>query len=190
MKRLKYFLLFVIIFLSSSQSFAFDGVRKGFTMGLGLGYAPYANPNLTNYENDYSFDGAGVNFIVGYNWDNKNLLTWEVLGAINIQEKSSDNDAGFIGINSIVWYHYFQPTPRSYYSIIGFGRIGSIAVINNSNSSSIGFGTNGLGFVLGGGYEFTKQLQFSIYYVGGKTSDRYIKVNNNMIYTSVTLLAY
>ena len=173
-----------ILIICTSQSFAFDGVRKGFAMGIGLGYAPYANPNITNFDNDYSFKGVGMNLIVGYNWNHKNLLAWEILGAVNASENSKD-DEGFIGINGVTWYHYFDPTPKSFYTIAGMGRLISFPMTNDYS-----YTTTGLGFVLGGGYEFTKQVQLSVYYLGGKTSDHNIKVNNNMIMTIISVVAY
>ncbi len=189
MKQFKIIILFVFIVLSASQSFAFDGNRKGFTMGLGLGYAPYANPDLQNYPDDYSFNGFGMNFMIGYNWNKKNLLVWEVQGAINVADSKKD-DIGFLGINGILWYHYLKDTPKSFYSILVIGRTFSVSVREYTDSTSIGYGTRGTAIAIGGGYEFTKQLQLSTYYVRGKSSDYSIKATNNMIYMSVTLLAY
>ncbi len=174
----------IILIICSSQSFAFDGVRKGFNLGFGLGYAPYANPNLTNFDNDYSFSGIAGNFIIGYNWNHKNLLAWEIIGAVNVEE-DTNKDEGSIGINGVTWYHYFNPAPKSFYTILGIGRLVSFPTIDKYS-----YITTGLGFVLGGGYEFTKQVQLSVYYIGGKTSDNYLKVNNNMIMTTVSVVAY
>ena len=186
----KIILVIIITLVCASQSFAFDGVRKGFTMGLGAGYSPYANPNLQNIPGDYSFAGFGMNLLLGYNWDNKNLLAWEVLGAINIQERSNDNDAGLVGYNGITWYHYLKPTQKSYYTILGIGRVLAVSVIQNSDNTSTGYGSTGFGYILGGGYEFAKQLQFSMCYVGGKSSDYSTKSHNSMIYMSVSFVAY
>lgn len=190
MKYFKYVVVIALLVFCVSQSFAFDGNRKGYCIGLGGGFSPYANPDLHNLDSDYSFSGFGMNFLLsGYNWDNKNLLAWEIFGAISPGDIEKD-DLGFLGINGILWYHYLKDASKSFYSILGFGRIFSISVFENTSGSTYGYRTTGFGIVFGGGYEFAKQLQFSAYYVGGKSSDYSLKATNNMIYMSVSFVAY
>ncbi len=60
----------LIIFLSSS-AYGFDGARKGFVLGGGLGFSPASySPYQTNA-------GAGAQFLIGYAWDTSNMIVYE-----------------------------------------------------------------------------------------------------------------
>jgi len=61
------------------------------------------------------------------------------------------------------WYHYFGTVGHSFYTAAGIG---------NSLFSVRGIGyREGPGVLLGGGYEFSKQVQLGVYMTGGKTKD-------------------
>ena len=190
MKHLKYFLLFVtIVLICTSQYFAFDGERKGFTLGLGVGYTPYANPDLKGYDQDFSFNGFGMNLLLGYNWNSKNLIAYDFSMALGLSQKKKEYEGG-LAFSGICWYHYLKVAPKSFYSIIGIGRVISLPELRSSTGSYYLIRTTGLGVVLGGGYEFAKHFQFSTQYVFGNSSDYGDEATNNMIYMSVSFLAY
>ena len=79
MKRILVFLLlFLLIFMTSAL--AFDGKRQGFVLGAGLGFAPMARWSVNGF--DESCVGYGGNVIIGYGWDENNMIVLEDSGAI------------------------------------------------------------------------------------------------------------
>ncbi len=180
-------ILFVItiLIIVTSQSFAFDGIRKGFITGFGIGYASGGNPVLKSNDVELSFNGFGGNLFIGYCWDSKNMLLWENIGVLHFSSDRSKGDA-MKGINGVTWYHYFKTKARTFFTVVGVGEYVTDLDINN-----IEYRNSGFGMVVGGGYEFTKQVQFGVYLIGGKsTLDELNNSRNSMIIATISVVIY
>ena len=154
--------LFLIVVMSST-AFAFDGDRKGFVLGGGLGFAPQAQWkfDLMDFEEDGS--GLGLHIIIGGAFDERNMLVYEG----NVVAYTSDllDETISQGFNGAAWYHYYGKTGRSFFTTLGLG----FYVFDPGGD----FESNdpGFGMLLGGGYEFAKHWQVGVYYAFGSTSD-------------------
>ncbi len=147
----------------------FDGNRKGFVLGGGLGFSPYGKwsvdvdffgTGLGSYDEDGP--GVAVQFVIGGAFDEHNVLVYEG----NVVSFASDlfDEAVSQGFNGAAWYHYFGPAGRSFFSTLGVGfyyfKLGDYDAT-----------TPGGAILIGGGYEFAKHWQVGAYLAGGKTSD-------------------
>lgn len=152
-------LLLVCLFYVTSFCDAFDGNRKGLVLGGGVGFSPKAEWNWNDMFAGENKSGVGWEFLFGYAWNNKNILVAEYNGALF----SSDfyNQDVILLYAGPVWYHYFKEGSKGWYTAIGLWRYGISLVEDNKLA-------NGWGGIVGGGYEFTKQVQVGIYYGAGK----------------------
>lgn len=149
---------------------AFDGTRKGFVLGGGLGISPTAtiktDPVSTpfgTFKIDESNSGFGLNFIIGYAWDEHNMIVYEgnVVG-YTLGSGITKVDV-YQGFNGASWYHYFGPVGKS-----GFINAGLGAYVFNVDDADADMGG---AIQIGGGYEFARHWQFSGTLGFGKTGD-------------------
>lgn len=181
----KIILIILIALVCVSQSFAVDGIRKGFVLGFGMGTASGGKSFLKSNDVEVSFDGFGGNLFAGYCWDNKNILYWEDIGVLHFSSNSKKGDT-IKGINGITWYHYFKPHARTFFTVIGTGEYVTYVEYNKTEYRSSGFG-----IVVGGGYEFTKQLQFGAYLLSGKSNLKELDRNrSSMLVATLSLVIY
>lgn len=167
MKTTTIITMLLAIFLVSTVA-GFDGHRKGFVLGGGLGFAPVARWSV---EEDFigrtvlSFHetkaGVGVNLLIGYAWDEKNMIVYEG-NAVGFSSEAYDQTAAQ-GYNGGSWYHYFGPTGKSAFTVAGLG-LYSFDVEHHDQHDP------GFGMLLGGGYEFARHWQVGGYFSFGLTS--------------------
>jgi hypothetical protein len=159
LKRL--ILVSMLLVLMISSAYSFDNNRKGFVLGGGVGFAPVAKWEVDNLTIiDDSNTGFGLNLVIGYAWDENNMIVYEgnVVGfksvSINIVQ----------GFNGAAWYHYFGPTGKTFFSTAGLG----VYIFDPEDLKQ-----NDLGgaILLGGGYEFSPHWQVGAYLSAGKTKD-------------------
>lgn len=180
--------ILIVLIICSANGYAFDGQRKGIALGFGLGMSPYSYSKNKTLDLTREYDGFAMNFIGGYNIDNKNLICLEsiVVFPPNFDEKERNGDVEAAASVGISWYHYYQENPSSIFSMVGIGRYG----YGNSDDE---YFSNGNCFILGGGYEFMKQLQIGAYYTYSPTKglgpDGYKYTNHSLAFL-VTIIAY
>ena len=194
MKRiLVLLLLFLLIFMTSAL--AFDGKRKGFVLGGRFGVAPMArwSAEYQGLEFDENRTGFGLNWVIGYGWDEYNIAileTNDIFYQSDILHLSSIRQ-GFLGP---AWYHYFGPPGRSFFSVIGIG----VCTFHSSGSYfRICWGcepepptppspsaARGVGYLIGSGYEFARHFQIAGYLSGGHTSEH----ETSYVNTHITIL--
>ncbi len=182
MRAFKYSLCAILILIGATPSHAFNGMRRGFVLGGGLGVAP-----AVHYSKDVSGDGdasleppeetkrgpAG-NLFLGYGWNEQNLIVFEFnLSSMESDELGSDAriSQGYAGP---AWYHYFKPIAPTFFSIAG---VGFYSCQVDEGASDWGRGwregyshDRGFGWQGGAGYEISHHLQVSFVVNGGKTS--------------------
>lgn len=175
--------------LSSATSQAFDGKRKGFVVGLGGGIAPLIHWKNDNSTGAASEQGYGFNGLVAYAWDDRNVIGYEGIGWMY---EISGTDSHFIikALDGVRWYHYWGKRERRVFTSVGIGW-----AIGATESSDIN--VSGLGYTLGIGYEFLKQLQVGVYYIGAHTSNGTytsnefdVGANHRVLNLLITLVAY
>ncbi len=164
----------------SSSAMAFDGQRKGFVLGGGIGVSPSAGIHSDAVlfslpgggtivdEFDESKAGPAANLMIGYAWDEFNMLVFEVNAASftsDILLDDGGNEAevslGFVGAS---WYHYFGPAGHTPFINLGLGSF-AFQIEDNDNIDP-GFGGQG-----GVGYEFARHFQVGGYVSFGQSSD-------------------
>ncbi len=158
-------LIVMPILLVASSTYGFDGKRKGLVLGGGLGIAPvsrYERPAVLvgNYYEKGA--GVGLNLIIGYGWDERNLIVYEG----NVTGWSSDdlNKTISQGFNGAAWYHYFGQTGHSVFSTVGVGvYVFEVEGLSANNMKA--------GILMGGGYAFARHWQIGGYLGFGQTSD-------------------
>ncbi len=146
----------VSMMLLSTATMAFDGQRKGFVMGGGVGYGPYTEWNWNDQRDDELHAGIAGNFLIGCAWDESNMAVMEFNGnSMNSDELSEVGTQLFWGP---MWYHYFGDIGSSIF--LAGGSLFYVAATEEE-------GMVGYGYLLGGGYEFSKQVQIGLYFGHG-----------------------
>lgn len=187
MKRLWMTILVMsMVLILSASVLGFDGQRKGFVLGGGLGFTPAAT-----WEADIDFYGTGVGsvdesgagvavqFVIGGAFDEQNMLVYEG----NVVGYNSDlfDESIAQGFNGAAWYHYFGPTGKSFFTTLGLGlcyfKVGDFDAT-----------TPGGALLLGGGYEFAKHWQVGGYVSFGKTTDEEFGLNGDFKHSHISVL--
>ncbi|MBU8933985.1 MAG: hypothetical protein KOO62_08245 [candidate division Zixibacteria bacterium] len=192
MKRMLPVSLMMMVLLASS-SLAFDGNRKGFVVGGGLGFAPTATSSIDRDGPDTEDNGSGLglNLVIGYAWDEHNMLVCEG----NIASYSSNQTYIWLPFRTVMqgfygasWYHYYGPQGRSFFTAVGLG----LYVFEDGWSQWWGFEAHdpGAALLLGGGYEFARHFQVGVYVSTGKTSERTDDYNHSHISVLVSAVAF
>ncbi|PWB74127.1 hypothetical protein C3F09_04390 [candidate division GN15 bacterium] len=173
--------LLVIAFCATTH--AFDGKRKGFVAGFGLGFTPIASLSADRLGIETTKSGFGANMLAGYAWDDRNMIVYEGSGCLS---KVSELGSSYVlqGLNGVGWYHYWGNSNRRVFTSVGIG----LMVFSTEHWNVDG---HGFGYSAGVGYEFLKQLQVGLYYAGGHTSNDYgVSANHTVLNLLVTLVAY
>lgn len=139
---------------AATSASAFDGNRKGFILGFGLG-PTYSHIQLPpqNLQSAASGIGVATDFRIGYGPTEQLLLYYDnrvswVSGLVFINEDLKHTHVeGCSGIGAT--YYFSRKSPSVFVS----GGVGVSAVRRPFNSSSYGYG---YGMSAGGGYEFGK----------------------------------
>lgn len=177
--------MFVAILLPAAKASKFNSQRKGFILGGGLGFAPVASlsVNESYIEADDSKAGVGLNFIVGYAWDEHNMIVYEGNVAGYSVEIWGDDEAVSQGFNGASWYHYFGPVGKSAFTVAGLGlyyfKVGDYDANDASGA-----------LLLGGGYEFARHWQFGGYLSVGKTSTEGVDFNHSHFSILISTVAF
>ncbi|UCD64811.1 MAG: hypothetical protein JSW34_05085 [Candidatus Zixiibacteriota bacterium] len=146
----------ILILLIASSASAFDGLRKGFVLGGGLGMAPVVRTSI--FDADDSRGGVGLHIVIGYAWDEYNMIVYES----NVAGAEAGRVTYAQGFGGPAWYHYFGPQGKSFFTVVGLGFYSYQIEDEDLNDS-------GGGYLIGGGYEFARHFQVAMYLSGGKT---------------------
>jgi hypothetical protein len=168
----KQFLTFTMLLLAlASSGLAFDGNRKGFVLGGGLGFAPVSKwegyvfdlSSMSVVKADEESAGVGLNFIIGYAWDEHNMIVYE--GNVTGWKSDLFRDQSIAqGFNGAAWYHYFGIPGRSAFTVGGLGFYVFDVEDYDANDPKVGL-------LFGGGYEFARHWQVGGYIGLGQTED-------------------
>ncbi len=147
---------------------AFDGHRRGFLLGGGLGLGAAAKTTDTEYPRVESKDGGlGVNLLMRFAWDERNVIVlirdwiWADARVLGDGALTADEVGIEQGVAAVAYYHYFGDVVKSFYVVIcpGF----------QTYSSEYGTNFPSPGILIGSGYEFARHVQFHGRLSHGKT---------------------
>ncbi len=191
-------LLTALVMLVSTQALAFDDERKGFMLGLGAGFGS------AKWDMDISGDVAGTSIEIGASGSWSGLATDVKIGG-GASEKllvyytsrqvffSVESTSWLQGLNGVGVSYFLEPVGPSFYFNGALG-LGGVRLLDDGGGSE-----NGVGFLVGGGYEFTSHWSIEANYmqanvfsesasVGGAEVSADWKVSNFTV--SVNWLAY
>lgn len=157
MKFARVLAVFCLLIIMVSSASAFNGQRKGFVLGGGLGLAPTVRYSLGSADNS-EFGGA-AHILLGYAWDEYNMIVYES-NAAGAEVNNINYGQGFAGPT---WYHYFGPQGKSFFTVAGLGFY--YFQVEGDDATDPGGG-----YMIGGGYEFSRHFQVAMYLSGGQTS--------------------
>ncbi len=173
---------------------SFDGMRKGFVLGGGLGFAPVANTSIEGIDGKYEKQGLGTNFLIGYAWDERNMIVFlrdaafysetvelTFMGELVFRDKISLAQ-GFAGVG---YYHYFGPVGKSFFVTGGIGFQDWMSLDKNWEDPDVGGA-----LLIGGGYEFARHWQVYGSLSFGKTSDIFFEYEHAQMILTVSAVAF
>jgi hypothetical protein len=150
-----------------------DGKREGFIIGLGAGVTPKLHWEGTSDSISMfgeSTFGVGISGLVGYAFDERNLLVIESNGAIALGGSLPGLAQRFLGPT---WYHYYGRVGSSLFTVLSGGiyqssfEVQEVMGILGATRNGL---TTGLGIMVGGGFEFAAHAQIGLYLSGGALS--------------------
>jgi len=169
----------VIVMVSSAS--AFNGLRKGFVLGGGLGLAPAVRYSHGAFSN--SNIGGSAHVFLGYAWGEHNMIVYES-NAAGTQAGDADYGQGFAGP---AWYHYFGPQGKAFFTAVGLGY--TYFQLEGDEATD-----PGIGYMIGGGYEFARHFQVAMYLSCGKTTQDFwpvdIEIRHNNFNIIVSAVAF
>ncbi len=155
----KILLVTAIISIICGSVAGFDGKRKGFVLGGGIGFSPYIHWAFDDYASKDEGAGIGLQIIIGYAWDDRNMIVYEE------QASGYSEGGGSIvqGGRFVSWHHYFGPAGRTFFTTAGLG-------LYTWATGSDDFNDSGAALLVGGGYEFHRHWQVGLFMSTGKSS--------------------
>jgi hypothetical protein len=168
---------------------AFDGNRKGFVLGGGLGFAPLARweVDVPIYGGEAAIKdenaGVALNLMIGYAWDERNMIVYEgnvagfTVGVLN------EDWTAVQGFNGASYYHYFGVPGKTAFITLGAGLYYFQVEDFDSNDP-------GGAFQLGGGYEFARHWQVGLYLGAGKTKSAGVSFDHAHLNALVGVVAF
>ena len=191
MKRLLIALSLMIAVLVCSAS-GFDGKRKGFVLGGGLGIMPGSSWSLDTFDVRIGFlteppidenkTGMGMNLRIGFAWNESNMVVFES----NLSRYNSDilrNRIVIQGFSGPTLYHHFGRVGKSFFVAAGLG----FYFFDVDDFEAF---DPGLGLLVGGGLEFARHIQMAGYFASGKTSDNGVDYGHSHFSILVSAVAF
>lgn len=175
--------ILIMLATTVSSALAFDGNRKGFVAGFGVGGSPLAHWSSPSLSGKVTEQGAAGELLLGYAWDNANILAWNSAYCLYSTSKLK-NSTILQGVDNIRWYHYWGKDKPTFYTVVGIG-------LSSLGTEYTDFNGSGFGYCVGFGKEILKQVQIGTYVIGGHTSsDAGVKANHFAVLILVSLIAY
>nr|MBN2277733.1 hypothetical protein [candidate division Zixibacteria bacterium] len=177
--------LILMVLMLGAGANAFDGNRKGFVLGGGLGFGPVAKVTHDDYE-VLNKSGLAMDFLIGYAWDEQNMIVFLRDGVIYNEKSIWDTDITLAqGFSGVGYFHYFGPVGKSFYIVGGLGFQDWTSLESNVDSNDVG-----AGLLIGCGYEFVRHVQVHGSLSFGKSSDPLFDYNHTQLQIGVSAVAF
>ncbi len=179
--KLRLVILSILLIIFASSAWGFNGERKGFVLGGGLGFAPIVKTTLGSLEDNKS--GVGAHLLIGHAWDDYNMIVYE--GNVSVYAISGYYEDITVGqgCDAAVWYHYFGETGKTAFTAAGIGLYRYMVDGENATDA-------GLAILLGGGFEFSRHWQFGAYISFGKTSSGSLDLDHTNLNILISTVAF
>ena len=178
------FVVFINVFLLlAANSYALDGKRKGFLLGLGAGMGSnsYHSSYLSYKSDSYRKTAKLTNFKIGFAPNNNLQIFWSSRVAWFKPEdadKTWTSGIGGLGIS----YYLNESGPSTYFT--GTLGLSSWAEFGGTDSYT------GSGFAMGAGYEFSPHLSVEGVWSKGSPRKDDFEINTNVIRITINALWY
>lgn len=183
MKHKKILTVVCMIILSYSNLYSFDGERKGFILGGGIG-AGYLS-NSTSFNSNSNTDSRAVfltNFKIGYAPSN----TLEIYYLSKVSWWGESDITFTLGLSAVATTFYFDKTTETGWSISG-----GIGLSTLSAPFEVGLeSSNGFGLFAGGGYEFSSHWNIELDLLYSTITDGGADLNSFGVQLTVNVLAF
>ncbi len=191
-KSLVIFLILVFVLSFSSVVSAFDGQRKGFILGFGIGpgytsFTQEVGSISSDRENSFAIQ---TDFKIGLGTTEQFQIYWQSKVSWFSMTNALNNDVTVAhGFGGIGFSYYLKPETKTLYLTGGLG-YSSWGLPFESNAET----WMGLGITLGAGYEFSPHWNLEGNLMFGKPSDDSmgidISTNGTTIRAVISYLAY
>lgn len=161
---------------------AFDGHRRGFTIGLGAGFGVLTHFNDHQTGIKETRQSLALELPIGYGWSDTDLLVFLPAPAFFKSDKLCDSQV-MQGLWSLRWYHFFRDQHGTPFVSLGAGR----AVFSTCCDDIYAAGP-GLGAAVG--YQFVAHLTVECQYFHGWTTDNGRDFSHDSLSLVVSLWAY
>jgi hypothetical protein len=189
--------ILISLLMLSGNAHAFDGHRKGFVLGGGVGFAPVADYQRTEVDVKTTQSSISFDLIIGHGISDRDLLLIDYrLAPYSVKDVPElDVVQGFLGIT---WHHYFLATNKSLFSSVGLGRVLLATMdLRRSRTPSKLFDDHwnssgsGWGMTLGLGYQFARRLEISSNWSMGKFAlEDSTKTTESLLDVTLTLILF
>ena len=161
--------LLVLAMGITNNAQAFDGERKGFLLGVGLGFGQ------TSF-NEYKGVGTAIqsNFKIGYGFPNNqtqlyyiNKVSWAKRTVGHNYDGTANKKRWVTGQSSIGVSHYLLPQAPCFYITGGIGLSASYVFSKEAGKTYEEYDT-GMGFFSGVGYEFSRHWSVEVELMTGR----------------------
>ena len=152
----------LLVVLFASRSFAFDGERRGFILGFGLGFGQTAGVN-----NDKKI-GVITDFKIGHGFSNTTQIYWTAKSSFFTADDYSGRSRTYLSGCGAIGVSQFlnQRAPSAYFAGgIGYSSFGKLESDYGDPDYNLG-----IGFFSGFGYEFSPHWSLEIDLIAGSPS--------------------
>ncbi len=179
-----YAIMFVVVFmLNCNNVFAFDGERKGFILGGGIGGGFLSNiASVGSFSNTESEGVFLTNFKIGYAPSN----TLEIFYVSKVSWWGESDFLFTLGLSSVTVTFYFNETSETgWFASGGVGLSSLAAPLEEDIGTDYGFGLFG-----GGGYEFAAHWSVEVDLLYSMIKESGVDFNSFGVLVSVNFLAF
>ena len=191
--KFKIMIILSIVLLSQSI-YAFDSEREGLVIGVGMGYAPSAYTEISDFQNSrVSTSGLAGSLIAGYGYNENTLFLVMIEGLKSKTHTAvSPSETTWQGFTGVGVRFYFNDIGSSFFISSGIGLQRFIKTQNivavDEYRTKYPKHDSGLGFLIGVGYEFTEFLQVQASFSNGQTKNNFPWDHTQLIFTASLVL--
>ncbi len=160
----------LVALLCVARASAFDGNRAGFVVGGGVGFSPEArweNNDMAGFDDQGA--GGAFGFLIGYGWNNNNLLVWDMDLAYVKGDVDGVASSILQGYGGPAWYRYFGAPGKAVILTVGLGLTRFMHCPDGGNDCYLNGGGGCLR--IGVGYEFVRHFQAGVTVSNGISYD-------------------
>ncbi len=184
MRKFSYFIFSIL--LLTQTCLAFDSERQGLVLEAGVGFAPTISTEISSFSstNEKSSAVSGI-ILAGYGF-NENAQFFLMLNGSQGDSFPADSVSEKIwqGFTGVGVRFYFDDIGSSFFITSGIG----LQLYLNSDNAEFSHDT-GLGFLVGGGYEFAEHFHLQTSILNGKTKDSF-NWNHMQLNFTVSFILY